>query len=175
MAQKNIIGFGKLRYRAKKEFAKELKAIRTAPNEVMARQRAQALIQKYGKISSKAIQRLEDGIEDSLAFYGFPMLDARKICSTNMLERRNREIRRRTRVVGVFPGENSYVRLVTEYSKEWSTSKAYLSKESLAQMDRKAAEKPTLLCRSTDVTNGFSFASGDASLFDALAPFVLPA
>jgi transposase-like protein len=52
--------------------------------------------------------------------------DFRKIASTNMLERLNREIRRRTTVVGIFPRMDSYIRLVTtyliEYSEDWSMS-----------------------------------------------------
>ena len=53
-----------------------------------------------------------------------------------MIERLNREIRRRTSVVGIFPNESSYVRLVTtylmEYAEDWSVSRAYLSQESIA-------------------------------------------
>ena len=67
----------------------------------------------------KAVQCLENGLEDSLTFYAFPKLDARKISSSNMIERLNREIRRRTSVVGIFPNEASYVRLVTTYLMEY--------------------------------------------------------
>ena len=78
---------------------------------------------------------LENGLEDSLTFYAFPKLDARKISSSNMIERLNREIRRRTSVVGIFPNEASYVRLVTtylmEYAVDWSVSRAYLSQDSI--------------------------------------------
>ena len=83
----------------------------------------------------KAVQCLENGLEDSLIFYTFPKLDARKISSSNMIERLNREIRRRTSVVGIFPNEASYVCLVTtylmEYAEDWSVSRAYLSQESI--------------------------------------------
>ena len=79
---------------------------------------------------------MKRGVEDSLAFYAFPMLDVRKISSSSMIERLNREIRRRTSVVEIFPNESSYVRLVTtylmEYAEEWSVSRAYLSQESIA-------------------------------------------
>ena len=57
------------------------------------------------------------------------------IASTNMLERLNEEIRRRTRVVGIFPNADSYLRLVTtllmEYADDWSVSRAYLSEVSI--------------------------------------------
>lgn len=94
------------------------------------------MIDSYAKRFPKAVQCLEDELEDSLAFYAFPMLDARKISSSNMIERLNREIRRRTSVIGVFPNESSYVRLVTaylmEYAEDWSVSGAYISHESIA-------------------------------------------
>ena len=119
----------------KKSFAAILKEIWLAPSEKLARKRAVDLMALYGKRFPKAIQCLENGLEDSLAFYAFPELDARKISSSNMVERLNREIRRRTSVVGIFPNENSYVRLVTtylmEYAEDWSVSRAYLSKESV--------------------------------------------
>jgi len=51
---------------------------------------------------------LEDGLEDFLDFYAFPELDTRKISSTKMLERLNKEIRRKTIVVGIFPNPDSY-------------------------------------------------------------------
>ena len=89
------------------------------------------MIDSYAKRFPKAVQCLEDELEDSLAFYAFPMLDARKISFSNMIERLNREIRRRTRVVGIFPNESSYVRLVTtylmEYAEDRSVSRAYIS------------------------------------------------
>ena len=89
------------------------------------------------------IYSLEDGLEDSLAFYAFPQLDARKISSTNVLERLNREIRRRTGVVGIFPSADAYTRLVTtylmEYAEDWSSSRAYLSEQSVQALLRPAA------------------------------------
>ena len=94
------------------------------------------MIDSYAKRFPKAVQCLEDELEDSLSFSAFPMLDARKISSSNMIERLNREIRRRISVVGIFPNENSYVRLVTtylmEYAEDWSVSRAYISHESIA-------------------------------------------
>ena len=120
----------------KKSFAEVLKGIWLAPTAELARKRAYDVIDTYIKRFPEAVQCLEEGLEDSLAFYTFPMLDARKISSSNMIERLNREIRRRTSVIGIFPNESSYVRLVTtylmEYAEDWSVSRAYLSQESIA-------------------------------------------
>ena len=127
----------------KKSFAAVLKEIWRAPSAEIAEKRATDIINTYAKRFPKAIACLESGLEDSLSFYSFPDLDARKISSSNMIERLNKEIRRRTSVVGIFPSEDSYIRLVTtylmEYSEDWSVSKAYLSKESIEATLRIAA------------------------------------
>jgi putative transposase len=129
--------------REKESFAAQLKEIWLAPNAAMARERAIALIKQYENRFPKAIEVLEDGLEDSLSFYAFPELDARKTASTNMLERLNKEIRRRTNVVGIFPNPDSYLRLVTtylmEYAEDWSVSRAYLNPQSIQTLLRKAA------------------------------------
>ncbi len=122
-------------HKDKQAFAGKLKQIWLAPDETTARKRANALAEEYEKRFSKAVATLENGLEDSLAFYSFLKLDSRKISSTNMLERLNREISRRTRVVGIFPNPDSYLRLVTtylmEYAEDWSVSRAYISPQSM--------------------------------------------
>jgi putative transposase len=122
----------------KESFAAQLKEIWLAPSAEIARQRAEQISEQYGKRFPKAIELLQDGLEDSLAFYAFPELDARKISSTNMLERLNKEIRRRTSVVGIFPNPDSYLRLVTtclmEYAEDWSVSRAYLNPKTILSL-----------------------------------------
>ena len=122
----------------KKSFASELKSIWLAPDDKVARERANALMDKYESRYPQAVKCLEDGLEDSLIFYSYPELDKRKISSSNMIERLNREIQRRTSAVGIFPNESSYVRLVTaylmEYSEDWSTSRAYIKEESISRL-----------------------------------------
>ena len=75
--------------------------------------------------------------------YRPPRLDARKISLNNKIERLNKEIRRRTKVIGIFPNPDAYVRLVSiylmEYSGDWSVSKAYLSELSIAAIPKLAA------------------------------------
>lgn len=127
----------------KKSFASELKSIWLAPDDRVARERANALMGKYESRYPQAIRCLEEGFEDSLIFYSYPELDQRKISSSNMIERLNREIRRRTSVVGIFPNESSYVRLVTaylmEYAEDWSSSRAYIKEESMSALLPKEA------------------------------------
>lgn len=106
-----------------------------------AKSYAETLMDEYENRYPEAIQVLEDGLEDSLQFYSFKQMDHRKISSTNMLERLNREIRRRTNVVGVFPNMDSYIRLVTshliEYSEDWSAGKAYIHPEKISVIQEK--------------------------------------
>lgn len=98
---------------------------------------------KYESRYPQAIRCLEEGFEDSLIFYSYPELDQRKISSSSMIERLNREIRRRTSMVGIFPNESSYVRLVTaylmEYAEDRSSSRAYIKEESMSALLPKEA------------------------------------
>jgi len=116
--------------RGKAAFADRLKQIWLQPDLDSAKKYANALMNTYENQYPGAIEVLESGLEDSLQFYSFCLLDARKISSTNMLERLNREIRRRTSVVGIFPSMDSYIRLVTtyliEYAEDWSSGRCYV-------------------------------------------------
>ena len=130
-------------HREKERFASLLKGIWMTTDLETAKQRAADLVDQYREKCPKAVETLEEGLEDALTFLAFPKLDARKVSSNNMLERLNKEIRRRTRVVGIFPNPESYLRLVTvylmEYSEDWSVTRSYLSEESLKSLDNQAA------------------------------------
>ena len=117
--------------RDKQAFADKLKQIWLQPDYDSAKKYADSLMDEYEAKYSEAINTLEEGLDDSLQYYNFAKIDSRKISSTNILERLNREIRRRTEVVGIFPSMDSYVRLVTsyliEYSEDWSSGHSYIN------------------------------------------------
>ena len=117
-------------HREKARFAAHLKQIWLEPDKKSARRAAATLIDDYEKRFPEAIRCLEEGLDDSLAFYDFPEIDKKRISSTNGQERLNREIRRRSRVVGVFPSIESYVRLticyLVEYAEDWNSERSYI-------------------------------------------------
>jgi putative transposase len=87
---------------------------------------------------------LEDAEDDVLAFYAFPAEHWPKLRSTNPLERFNREIGRRTDVVGIFPDDPSLIRLVSmlaiEANDEWLVGRAYISQQSMATLYDKQSD-----------------------------------
>jgi len=89
------------------------------------------------KLAPKAAKCLEDGFEDATAVLDLPEQYHQKLRSTNSVERLNEEIRRRERVIRIFPNEKSAIRLIgallMEKHEQWSTGKKYLDMEKLEQ------------------------------------------
>jgi transposase-like protein len=108
----------------------------TAPDAGEARRRLGDAVTQLQTRLPKVAALLEDAEDDVLAFYAFPAEHWPKLRSTNPLERFNREIGRRTDVVGIFPDDPSLVRLVSmlaiEANDEWLVGRSYISQGSMA-------------------------------------------
>ena len=93
--------------------AKMLKAIHAQESKKAAREKAKAVVAELNAMKLKeAAKKVEDGIEETLTYCDFPSEHWTRIRTNNVIERLNREIRRRTRVVGCFPDGNSALMLV---------------------------------------------------------------
>lgn len=121
----------------KESFGAELKKIWQADTKEDAIKAKNAFVEKYAETYPTAVECLDEGFEDSIQYYGFSKIDSRKISSTNTLERLNKEVRRRSRVVGIFPSIESYERLMTasliEYSEDHLTGASYISADTLRE------------------------------------------
>lgn len=117
------------------EVAADIRSIFNAANKTRAEEMLQEAIQKYAVSAPRLSAWLEDNLSEGFSVFGFPLEHRRTIRTTNSLERINKEIRRRTRVVGVFPNEASCLRLVSallmEISEEWQIGKHYCAGKSL--------------------------------------------
>jgi len=122
----------------KETFAAKLKQIWLQESKKDAIIIAQSIIEEFGKKFPEAIEVLQNGLEDSLQFYHFPQIDKRRISSTNVLERINKEIRRRSRVVSIFPSKESYLRLIAsylmEYTEDWEVERSYIRPQKLQEV-----------------------------------------
>ena len=122
------------------EVAEDLRAIFKVRREKTARALAEEFIERYGKRFPKAVTVFEVGIGDALTYLHYPGSHHPRIRTTNMLERLFKEVKRRTKVVGVFPNETSASTLATEIalrsSEEWALRR-YLTMDTL-----QGAEKP---------------------------------
>src|SRR4029077_11822793 len=119
--------------------------VATMVRTIFAQPDAATVREQHGRIVAQLEQRfseaaalLEEAASDLLALTGFPKEHWRQLWSNNSLERLNKEIRRRTDVVGIFPDRPSVIRLVgsvlAEQNDEWAAaSRRYMSVESIAK------------------------------------------
>jgi transposase-like protein len=116
------------------EVAVDIRSMFNAPDRQTAEMLLQAAIQKYATSAPRLSAWLEENLSEGLSVFEFPLEHRRSIRTTNSLERINKEIRRRTRVVGVFPNEASCLRLISallmEISEEWQIGKHYCAGKS---------------------------------------------
>lgn len=122
-----------------KEVAKMLKAIHAQENKAAAKEKAKSVISRLREMKlNKAADKLENGLEETLTYMDFPSEHWQRIRTNNVIERVNREIKRRTRVIGTFPDGESALMLVCARlryiaSNDWG-KKRYLNMKHLKDM-----------------------------------------
>ena len=124
----------KAAWQDRKELARDLKAIYVSEEPALCLAAAEAVAAKWEGRLGKMSRALREGVEDTLAVLAFPREHRRRLRTTNMIERQNREFRKRTRKVSIFPNEASAVRLfgamILELSEQWQgEQKRYLNME----------------------------------------------
>ena len=115
----------------KKEVAEDIRIIFNAPNREEADRMLKLMIAKYEKTATQLSEWMEHAIPEGLTVFRFRSSHRRRLRTSNMPERVNREIKRRTKIASIFPNAASCERLVTgvliEISEGWETGKVYLS------------------------------------------------
>ena len=119
----------------KASVAADIRSVFNAPSRDEANRLLKLLVEKYQKTEPSLSQWMEENIPEGLSIMAFPAAHQRRMRTSNMAERTNKEIRRRTRVVGIFPNVDSCLRLVTailvETDEDWQQGKIYLSMDEL--------------------------------------------
>jgi putative transposase len=120
------------------QLAGDVRAIFAAPEAAQARATAQTCAEQWRRSHPVVAARLEEDLEPCLACYAVPAAHRLRVRTTNGLERFNQELKRRTRVVRIFPNRAALLRLVTalamEQSEEWVSGRRYLDMELLEEV-----------------------------------------
>jgi putative transposase len=115
----------------RKEVAEDIRTIFNAPDRSTAEAYLAKVVVKYADTASRLSAWMEENIPEGLTVFDYPRKWWLRLRTTNGLERVSQEIKRRTRVVRIFPNEASCLRLISailmEIGEEWETGKVYLS------------------------------------------------
>jgi transposase-like protein len=121
------------RQEMRREVAEELRTIFNAPDRHTAGAYLAKAVQKYAQTVPALANWLETNIPEGLTVFSFPAAHRRRLRTANGLERLSREIKRRTRVVSIFPNEAACLRLISavlmEIDETWQTDRIYLTFE----------------------------------------------
>ena len=118
----------------KGEVAEDIRTIFNAPDREIAEAFLRKAVEKYAVLAPKLADWMEVNLPEGFTVFAFPKLHQRKLRTSNQLERLSQEIKRRTRIVRVFPNEQSCLRLISallmEVGEEWEYGRLYLDLES---------------------------------------------
>lgn len=113
-----------------KEASGDLRAVWNAANRSEAERLLGLMVEKHASSVPKLAAWLETNVPEGLTVFDFPAEHRRRLRTNNCSERLNREVKRRTRVVSIFPNEDSLLRLATavliEFDEDWTSGKRYL-------------------------------------------------
>jgi transposase-like protein len=113
------------------EIHDDLRAVFNAPNRAEADRQLKLAIAKYETTAPQLATWMEEAVPEGLTVFNFPRSHQRRLRTINAVERCNHELRRRTRVAGVFPHDDSCLRLVSailmEIAEDWQVGKIYLN------------------------------------------------
>lgn len=120
-----------VRVEQRQEVAADLRTVFNARSREEADQLLAQAVKKYSQSAPRLSQWIEENIYQGLTVFNYPVEHQKRLRTTNLCERVKREIKRRTRVVSVFPNVRSLERLVTavliEISEDWQSSARYLT------------------------------------------------
>lgn len=130
---------GKVKREKRKELAGDLREVFIAKDRDRAQALSVAAAAKWQQTNPKVAVMIEENIEECFSSFSFPASHRPRIRTTNGLERLNQEIKRRTRVIRIFPNRESCLRLISalcvEQSEEWTSGKRYLNMEELTDAE----------------------------------------
>lgn len=139
--QRNLLGMVGASKRA--DLAADLRQLFTATTPTQARATANAIADRWRGTHPSVARSLEEESEACFAALAFPLAHQVRIRTTNGLERLNQELKRRTRVIRIFPNRDACLRLVTalcvEQSEEWESGRQYLDMNELPLVFRQEA------------------------------------
>jgi putative transposase len=128
---------------AQEMVAATIRTVFVQPDAATAREQWRKVADGFRQRFPRVAHLMDEAEADVLAYLAFPREHWRQVWSTNPLERLNKEIKRRTDVVGIFPNDPAVVRLVgailAEQHDEWQVSRRYFSAESLSKLRKEAA------------------------------------
>jgi putative transposase len=143
-------------YKEKEKLACYLKQIFNSPNRQMATAIAQMIAQKYQDSYPKVSQMLQEELEFTLTYLDYPDHHQRKIRTTNLIEGViNKDLKQRSKVVGIFPNQESCLRYVCmrlmEIDEQWQTGRRYMK---ITKEDEDLEQDDPLLCEIKQMKEG---------------------